>query len=197
MKPHQLLFCLLIFMLSCRKQELPKVIYIQTLSTVDFASVNLIKASIESFYHTKCIIKPIKALTEDILVDSKTRYQANRILLKYNSAENQLILTEKDIACKNEARGVNEWGVFGLGYMPGTICVISTFRLKRNASNKLFQQRLVKVCLHEIGHNLGLNHCTSGDKRCMMNDAKGTIKVVDDEHAFYFCSQCRKQLPYK
>jgi archaemetzincin len=68
--------------------------------------------------------------------------------------------------------------------------------LKRNASKELFQERLAKVCLHEIGHNLGLPHCTSGDKRCFMNDAKGSIKEVDQEKLF-LCEKCKKQLNHK
>jgi len=170
-----------------------KTVYIQPLGSVEKSELNLVKSSVEHFYHYKCIVKPKVNLTKDILANSKTRYEANRILSKYNSANNLLILTEKDIACANVERHLGEWGVFGLGYRPGTTCVVSTFRLKRNASAELFHARLTKVCLHEIGHNLGLNHCASGDKRCFMNDAKGTIKVVDEEQVF-LCENCRKSI---
>ena len=170
-----------------------KVICIQPLGHVDKGEISLVKSAVERFYHYKCIVKPALGLTNDILADSKTRYEANRILAKYTSPTITLILTEKDIAIKNPERDVNEWGVFGQGQMPGTTCVISTLRLKRNASNQLFQNRLIKVCLHEIGHNLGLEHCTSGDQRCLMNDSKGAVKTVDGEE-FFLCAKCRKQL---
>jgi len=194
---YSLRFCLLLLLIAvhgnatCYDER--KVIYIQPLGNVEKPDIDLVKGSVENFYHYKCIIKPPVNFTNDILANSKTRYEANRILSKYNTSENLLILTEKDIACANPERHSVEWGIFGLGYRPGTTCVISTFRLKRHASAQLFNSRLTKVCLHEIGHNLGLNHCTSGDKRCLMNDANGTIKEVDQEQIF-LCGKCKKAI---
>jgi archaemetzincin len=190
MKRLLLVFYIPMACLSCNQ---PKMVYIQPLGHVETAEIDLVKTAVENFYHYKCIVKPAVNLTGDILADSKTRYEANRILSKYNSSENLLILTEKDIAVANTERHVKEWGIFGLGYQPGTSCVVSTFRLKPNVSDELFRNRLIKVCLHEIGHNLGLPHCTSDDKRCLMRDAKGTIKVVDEAQIF-LCAQCRQQL---
>jgi archaemetzincin len=190
MKPLLLFFYML---LACFSDDRPKVVYIQPLGHVDNSYVSLVKSAVERFYHVKCILKPAVSLSKDILADSKTRYEGNRILSKYNSTENILILTEQDIAVVNPERHSKEWGVFGLGYQPGTTCVVSVFRLRRNASKALFSERLIKVCLHEIGHNFGLPHCTSGDTRCLMRDSKGTIKEVDREQRF-LCPQCRKQL---
>ena len=189
----KLLLLPLYLFITCLSHDQPKVVYIQPLGKVQKSSISLVKSAVEKFYHYKCIVKPAVNFTGDILTDSKTRYEANRILSKYNSGENQLILTEKDIAVANPERHVKEWGIFGLGYTPGTTCVVSTFRLKQNASDELFRARLTKVCLHEIGHNLGLRHCTSGDKRCLMRDAKGTIKAVDEAQVF-LCDKCKKQL---
>jgi archaemetzincin len=190
MKRALLLLYLVINCLACGH---PNIIYIQPLGDVEQSDIELVKSSIENFYHLKCIVKPPISLTNDILADSKSRYEANKILSKYDSNENQLILTESDIACENEERHVKEWGIFGLGYTPGNTCIVSAFRLKRDASTELFHNRLIRVCLHEIGHNLGLKHCTSGDKRCLMNDSKGAIKVVDQEQLF-LCEKCRKEL---
>src|ERR1700733_11782442 len=189
----KLLLLPLYLFITCLSHDQPKVVYIQPLGKVQKSSISLVKSAVEKFYHYKCIVKPAVNFTDDILADSKTRYEANRILSKYNSGENLLILTEKDIAVANPERHAKEWGIFGLGYQPGTTCVISTFRLKKNASKERFPDRLIKVCLHEIGHNLVLKHCTSGDKRCLMNDANGTIKEVDQEQVF-LCHKCRKLL---
>jgi archaemetzincin len=169
----------------------PKIIYIKPLGNVNQEYVNYIKKSVENFYGYNCIVKPKLSLTKDILAASKTRYEAGKILKKYNSKENVLLIIEKDIAHRKSSK-FPEWGIFGLGYRPGSTCVVSTFRLKKNVSKAKFLERLKKVALHEIGHNLGLEHCTN-DKNCMMTSASGTVNQVDKEK-IWFCKKCWKQI---
>lgn len=165
-------------------------INIQTLGSVNQSYVNEVKKTLESFYGVKAIIKSRLEFSDDILSPSKTRYDASKILHKYNSNDVLLILTEKDITHK---KGKNpEWGIFGLGFCPGKTCVISTFRLYKNANQDKMIERLSKVAVHEIGHNMGLGHCTNDDK-CLMNDAGGTIKQVDNER-IWFCDRCKNLL---
>jgi len=164
-----------------------KIIYIQPLGIVNQDYLNYIKASVIEFYGYDCVVKPKVNLTNDILAASGTRYEASKILNKFNSKQNLLIITEKDIAYKKSA-AFPEWGIFGLGLRPGKTCVISTFRLKKRVDTKKMLVRLKKVALHEIGHNLGLVHCTNNPE-CMMNDADGTIQQVDRER-IWFCEKC-------
>ena len=181
------------FILICSAKSLEKditkkhIIYIQPLGNVDSECLNFLKKSVEDFYGYKCSIKTKLELSNDIISNSKTRYDANKILNKYNSNINLLLITEKDIAYKKSTQ-FPEWGIFGLGLRPGKTCVVSTFRLKRKVSKSQMLIRLKKVALHEIGHNLGLSHCTN-NKECMMNDADGTIKQVDREK-IWFCEKC-------
>ena len=185
--------CVLICSAIYLKQSTTKehIIYIQPLGNVDSECLNYLKKSVEDFYGYKCRIKTKLELTSHILTNSKTRYDANKILDKYNSKINLLIITEKDIAYKKSNQFL-EWGIFGLGLRPGQTCVVSTFRLKKKVSKSQMLIRLKKVALHEIGHNLGLSHCKN-NRECMMNDAGGTIKQVDREK-IWFCEKCWEQL---
>lgn len=85
-----------------------------------------------------------------------------------------------------------DWGVFGLGRMPGPSAVISSFRLRRHARDREHLRfRVAITALHECGHTFGLDHCT--EPRCPMQDAQGGITNTDaaDEE---LGPECRAEL---
>lgn len=176
------------------KQNIEKrIVYVQPLGEVKSDYIRAVKESVESFYDFSCVIKTRVDLSEDLLAASKVRYEASKILKKFNTRNNLLIITEEDIACK---KGKHlEWGILGLGYRPGTTCVISTLRMKKNVTEKIVIERIKKVALHEIGHNLGLEHCDNHPE-CLMNDARGSVKQVDREK-IWLCEKCKNLIGLK
>lgn len=165
-----------------------KTVYIQPLGKVHAKYIKVIDKAISNFYGFTCTVLPAIPNDPSLYAKSKTRYDASKILDRFKSNDHVVVITEKDIAAWKSSNKP-EWGIFGLGSMVHKTCVVSTYRLKPDS---LVSDRLVKVTLHEIGHNLGLSHCVHDDK-CLMNAAKGTIKQVDKE-AIYFCSHCRNKL---
>jgi archaemetzincin len=97
-------------------------------------------------------------------------------------------ITSKDISTTKD--NYEDWGIFGLAYLDTGPAVVSVYRLNRNAkSQRHFMERIWKVVMHEVGHIFGLEHCTT--KGCEMEDAKGTIKTVDNSSG-EFCQRCRE-----
>ena len=83
---------LFVLITSLANSQPIKTVYIQPLGDVDIEVISTVKSSVETFYGYKCIVKPKSPLTEDILTDSKKRYEASRILQKFNSKQNLIIL---------------------------------------------------------------------------------------------------------
>lgn len=116
----------------------------------------------------------------------RNRYRADSSIafLSKNTESGSVTLglTTKDISTTKGKH--KDWGVMGLGYRPGKACIVSDFRLGKHNKAQFY-----KVCIHELGHTAGLNHCP--EKSCFMRDAEGG-NPLDDETGF--CKSCNNYL---
>ncbi len=125
----------------------------------------------------------------------RRRYRAERLLdhlrpMVVAPINRILGVTEVDIS--TTAHGTYDWGILGLGEMPGQTCVISLFRCRRNARDLAQRNfRMVTTCIHEVGHTLGLEHCA--DTQCLMTDARGRVATID-RCSGHLCARCRRRL---
>ena len=83
--------------------------------------------------------------------------------------------------------------LFGEAQYKGLGALMSTFRLKNEFYRKppdknLFDQRLIKEAVHELGHTYGLFHCTHPD--CVMRSSTYIEDV--DEKSTSFCKFCQE-----
>lgn len=152
-------------------------------------------------YGFEVIVLETQELPKSCFINVKSpRYRAD-LLLKYlrkikpDTIDVMLGLTHKDISItkkdkwgkvKKPASKYEDWGIFGLGYRPGDAAMVSIFRLVKPG---LTNERLQKVVIHEIGHNLGLKHCTQ-NKNCVMDDAAESIRTIDAA-GFNLCGHCQ------
>jgi archaemetzincin len=87
------------------------------------------------------------------------------------------------------ASGLNY--VFGEAYAPGRAGMISLWRLNPQfygeaANSAIFVARIVKEAVHEVGHTLGLAHCSRS--YCVMHFSNSIFEV--DKKQSLFCDQC-------
>lgn len=186
---------------SCHQQKKKQVlaekakpiVVLQPLAFTDSASLQLLKDSIEQFYKVTVYIAADKSFPEHLYYKPRKRYRADRILhwLRMNSADSirtVVGITSKDVSTTKGT--LYDYGVMGLGYRPGHACIVSTFRAAKTARNKNhLQQRLLKLVIHEMGHNFGLPHCNN--EACFMVDAEGQMKLDMEK---YLCDMCTKKL---
>ena len=161
----------------------------------DTALVNLLVDEVEAFYGYSVEVLSGSELPQKAYYKARNRYRADTLLdylleVRPSTIDFMVGLTEEDISCTNGNHP--DWGVFGLGFLPGKSCVISSYRLHFGEKSKAhFQERISKVVIHELGHNFGLPHCPNSN--CIMRDAEGTIKSVDAEQKA-LCPSCKKML---
>lgn len=201
----------LFLLLSCANhnpnsaENKPKTIAIQAFDDFEKPLIDTLSVAIKKFYEFKVTILPPKSIPKSAFINIKSpRYRADSIIKflkqsKPDSIDHIIGLTTKDISTTKKDKNGNtkkpeykysDWGIFGLGYRPGPSCIVSTYRLK-HPNQKKYIIRFKKIALHELGHNLGLQHCSS--KNCIMRDANETIKTIDNVDMI-LCDNCNKKL---
>jgi archaemetzincin len=79
--------------------------------------------------------------------------------------------------------------VFGEAQLDGPAAVVSMHRLREAGDVVRTTSRLVKECVHEVGHTFGLVHCSS--PRCVMARS-ASVRGVDVKEP-RLCADCRRR----
>lgn len=172
-------------------------IALQPLDSFDPRLIDIASAAISETYGVKSItVLPVKPLPQSARYGPGGRFRAEKLLdhLEGGRSDYSRIvgLTSADISTTKGPYA--DWGIFGMANRKSTACVASTFRLaKAGADKALFEARFRKVVIHEVGHTFGLAHCAVAG--CVMEDARGTIKTVDQSGG-RLCSWCRRHLRF-
>lgn len=195
------LLCVLL-LASCNIHQHKPIIAIQPIGNVPAGNIAIITQALDSVYNYEIIVLPAIPPPQHAFVNIKTpRYRADKLIaylkdIKPDTVDYIMGLTGYDISItksdwlgriKEPKSRYEDFGIFGLGYMPGKSCVVSYYRLGNNTAT--LQSRLAKISVHEMGHNLGLNHCPQ--KNCVMTDAVEKISTIDNAE-MRLCEKCKK-----
>jgi archaemetzincin len=156
----------------------------------------LVERALGAFYDLEVAKLSPVTLPDWTLNATRSRYRAERLLELLSQqaprdAFRVLGLTAVDISTTKGT--IQDWGILGLATLDGRTCVISRFRTRRGTSEPMARIRFAKTAVHEIGHTLGLLHCSQ--RGCLMEDARGTVFTTDREYDL--CPACREKLADK
>jgi len=170
-------------------------LYIQPLGpALPRADVAAVRQALEAFYGFEVRLLARAKLPQVAYYRPRRRWRADKLLdwlrkRKPADGERILGLTAADISTTKGPH--RDWGILGLATVDGSTCVLSSFRCRRTARSAAHaRQRLAKVAVHEVGHNLGLEHCPTVG--CLMEDARGKVATCDREYDL--CPHCRAWL---
>lgn len=108
------------------------------------------------------------------------------MILNPKREEKALLIADVDLY----AEGLNF--VFGEAEIEGSLAIISLVRLResfygRSEKRDLFESRVKKEAVHELGHVFGLKHCSS--PQCVMFFSNSLSDT--DRKGWAFCPRCQ------
>ncbi|MEM6291459.1 MAG: archaemetzincin [Myxococcota bacterium] len=176
------------------------VVYLAPLGRFDEALLDAVASALQAELQVEVRRLETHPLPKAAWYAPRRRYRAEKLLDHLETlipagepASTRILgLTQKDISTTKG--DFKDWGIFGLGNMPGQAAVLSSHRLRRKAKNAAHvRKRVVNTAIHEVGHTLGLDHCTEAAQRCPMQDAEGGIANTDSSSG-HLGPQCRAEL---
>jgi archaemetzincin len=185
--------------ISFHSKNQHEIIALQPFGNFNDQQLTFIRDAISTLFRTPVIIlKPVDIPVTYRAVGEE-KYLADSLIMFLSKFTNDRIvdvvgLTHNDIYTIHEYKTHEKnvpavlyepKGIFGYGYVSGNSCIVSDYRLM-SKDQELVNNRLRKVIIHEIGHNLGLPHCTTDT--CIMFE--GDIPALDKCHGNY-CDKCR------
>lgn len=168
-------------------------ICLKPLGKVDTSLVQAAGRGITHLYGLRVRVLESSKLPRSAYYKPRRRYRADKILRFLHgevfSCRVVMALTATDISVTKGKH--KDWGIFGLAEIAGKAAVVSSYRLRKRAGQRLLKKRFIKVVNHELGHALGMPHIPQ--KGCLMQDAAGTIRTVDAEKGL-LCEESRRRI---
>ena len=174
------------------------IVYLQKIGDVDSFILIRLKKNLhwlvkEYAMKVKILSNPI-LIRDDEYIEVERQYDGELILKRLektltNPQKNKLLgIIDGDI------KGMRKIHLFGLTNLKNSCALISINRLRgsfyrKYEDNALFELRILKEAVHELGHTFGLKHCKND---CVMRYSKSLEEV--DIRPKELCYDCEQEL---
>lgn len=169
-------------------------VHLLRVGTVEFSLLERLRSDIPARLNVSCEILPFQLDPTPTYHPERQQFHSSEILQRMQPLVHPrdwrfLAIAEVDLYIP-----ILKY-VFGEAQIGGPCAVVSTHRLRQefyglNSDDELLHQRLLKECIHELGHTLDLRHCQ--DYRCVM--ASSHVVEWIDLRESTFCRACSVQL---
>ncbi|MDF1561638.1 MAG: hypothetical protein P1V51_01270 [Deltaproteobacteria bacterium] len=163
----------------------------------DDALARITAEAIEKAFDLEVAITAPVPLPKTAWYEPRKRWRAEKLLtylaaLDVGPAWKVLGMTTRPISTTKGDR--YDWGIAGLASLDGRAGVLTSFLFRRFRAKapERFRRYVENLVLHELGHNLGLDHCPR--ESCIMADAKGNAIRAARLSTNRYCDACAKAL---
>lgn len=161
------------------------------LGEVDKKIIERIVDELKVAYHIIGEVQRVEKLPKSIFNKFRNQYRSDELLnfLEKHFEGRILGVTKEDMY----TQGLNF--IFGQAKMKGRVALLSVCRLNpeffhQPEDDELYEKRIAKEAIHEVGHMLGLGHCNN--RPCVMSFSNTVGQV--DKKTKYLCDMCKLQL---
>ena len=152
-------------------------------------------AGVRAVYDCDVTVHDDEPIPGDAYDSGRDQYRAEEFIelaSRVGTGDKNIAITPNDLFYRRRNY------VFGLAYLGGNGCVVSTYRLQTasdggaapDSEAAVFDDRVRKEIVHEVGHTLGLEHCD--DSACVMNFSP-TVREVDVKEE-RLCGTCQRSV---
>jgi len=161
---------------------------------VDSQTVNRIQENLKMIFpKTSCtLITETMPIPEKAFNKNRQQYRSDIILNNIHTYAQKQKALDRILGILDSDIYVQELNfIFGEAEYPGKAALISLWRLKpefygETPNNELFVERSTKEAVHELGHTLGLKHCSN--PFCIMYFSNSIFET--DRKQSLFCNKC-------
>lgn len=161
---------------------------------VDSHVLNRIQENLNMIFpkSTCTLIGETLPVPEEAFNKTRQQYSSNNILRKVRGYAEKEKMTDRVLGTTDIDIFVPNLNfVFGEAECPGKAALISLWRLRpqfygQPSNVELFVERSTKEAVHELGHTLGLRHCSN--PFCVMHFSNSIFET--DRKQSLFCSKC-------